>query len=90
MKKSRDNRDLVALKNIGPTIARRLNGIGVRSEEDLRRMGPAEAYRRMQAREQSTLPACYYLYSLAGALENRHWDDLSEEKKSALLKSAGR
>jgi len=90
MKTPKSNRELLALKNIGPTIARRLNGIGVSSEEDLRRMGPAEAYRRMQAREKSRLPVCYYLYSLEGALRNRQWDELPEEIKSKLLRSVSR
>ncbi len=27
-----------------------------------------------------TLPACFYLYSFEGALPDKHWDDISEEK----------
>jgi len=33
-----------------------------------------------------TLPVCYYLYSLQGALLGLHWDDLPTELKTELRK----
>ena len=62
------------LKNIGPTIARRLRDVGIRTSGDLRTVGPVTAYRRICAKYPSkTIPVCYYLYSLEGALRNQHW-----------------
>jgi DNA transformation protein len=84
------NRDLSALKNLGATITIKLGEIGIYSESDLRRVGPAAAYRLMQKHEGKKLPVCYYLYSLAGALEDKHWDDLSDQRKKELLIDIGR
>jgi len=81
---------LAALRNIGPTIERRLNAIGIRSREDLLRIGPAQAYLKMQTQASGTLPVCFYLYSLEGALTNRHWDDVPTATKALLLKKVGR
>ncbi len=82
--------DLAALRNIGPTIERRLNAIGIHSRADLLRIGPAQAYLNMQARASGALPVCFYLYSLEGALTGRHWDDLPAAAKALLLKAVAR
>lgn len=82
--------NLAALRNVGPTIERRLNTIGIHSREDLLRIGPAKAYLQMQAKASGALPVCFYLYSLEGALTGRHWDDLPTATKAMLLKSVGR
>ena len=82
--------DLAALRNIGPTIERRLNAIGIHSRADLLRIGPARAYLNMQARASGALPVCFFLYSLEGALTDRHWNDLPAATKTLLLKSVDR
>ena len=83
--------DLKDLANIGPTIERRLNEIGIFSKEDLRRMGPVESYRRIVAANPGvTIPVCYYLYSLEGAINDMHWDHLPDEVKKSLRKAVGR
>ena len=74
------------LKNIGPTIARRLREVGIRNARDLRAVGAVAAYRRICAtRPAETVPVCYYLYSLEGALRGLHWDALSAKTKQALV-----
>ncbi len=81
---------LRGLPNIGATIAARLEGVGVRTVGDLQRIGPAEVFQRVRANNPGrTISVCYYLYSLQGALEGKHWDDLAEETKRALLKEVG-
>jgi DNA transformation protein and related proteins len=91
MKRARQVKsDLAALTNVGPTIERRLNAIGIYSREDLLRIGPAQAYLNMQAQASGALPVCFYLYSLEGALINRHWNDLPAATKALLLKSVDR
>ncbi|MEO1050372.1 MAG: TfoX/Sxy family protein [Bacteroidota bacterium] len=81
---------LSKLKNIGKTIEKRLNEIGVYSKEDLETIGPVKAYRLIKENyPDKTIPVCYYLYSFEGALLNRHWDDIPEETKEELKKAAG-
>ena len=78
--------DLSDLKNIGPTIEKRLNEIGVYSKKDLQKVGVAKAYRKIkQKNPDRTIPVCYYLYSFQGALEGKHWNNISEKTKKNLL-----
>ena len=82
--------ELQKLKNIGPTVAARLNEIGVFSKADLKAMGPAVAYQRIQALYPNAhLPVCYYLYSLQGALQNKDWREFSERQKLNMQRLAG-
>jgi len=77
--------ELSQLKNIGTVIEKRLNDIGVFSKNDLKKLGAVNAYQKIQNKNlDKNIPVCYYLYSLQGALENKHWDDISEEKKTTL------
>lgn len=78
-------------KNIGSTITRRLNEIGVYSLADLAVMTSVKAYKQIcEQNPGKTFPVCYYLYSLEGALLDLHWDDLPKELKNDLLKQVGR
>ncbi len=80
---------LSQLKNIGATIERRLNEIGVLSRADLEKVGPVSAYRQIkETHPDKTIPVCYYLYSLRGALDGVHWDALSAEVKAKLRNQA--
>ncbi|MDK3159588.1 TfoX/Sxy family DNA transformation protein [Kamptonema cortianum] len=82
--------ELSRLQNLGPTIIAKLAKVGIKTTDDLTRIGPAQAYLLMQKNEGKKLPVCYYLYSLAGALENKHWDHISTKKKQELLSAIGR
>lgn len=83
--------ELSELMNIGPTIERRLNVIGIRSRADLEKVGPAEAYRRISAAHPGqTMSVCYYLHSLQGALDGMHWDALPADVKARLLREIDR
>ena len=82
-------RKVSELKNIGTLIAKRLNEIGVDTEDDLRRMGAVEAHRRIKNNyPDKTLSVCYYLYSFEAALRDIHWDDLSNKEKEELKNKA--
>ena len=81
-----NSNDLSSLKNIGPTIQKRLQEIGINSKSELKKVGPVLAYQKIQSKNPGkTIPVCYYLYSLQGALDNRHWDNISQKKKQKLL-----
>lgn len=79
------NRTLTDLKNIGSKIAARLNEAGIFSEDELRLVGAVEAHRRIkEIYPEETLPLCYYLYSFEGALIDKHWNEIGEQKKNQL------
>ena len=81
---------LRGLTNIGPTIADRLESVGLKTRGDLRKMGPAKAFNLVKsAYSDITIPVCYYLYSLHGALVDQHWNDLPLAIKEQLLDEAG-
>lgn len=83
--------NLKEAKNIGSTILKRLNDIGVYSLADLVEITPVKAYQKIcDQNPGKTFPVCYYLYSLEGALLDLHWDDLPKDLKKDLLKQVGR
>ena len=80
---------LIGLRNLGPTIIRRLAEVGVHTRRDLQNIGAVEIYRRICAASGGrTVPVCYYLYSLQGALMDLHWDDLPADLKTRLREEA--
>ncbi len=84
------NRKLIELQNIGEKLETRLNEIGIFSEDDLRRVGPVEAHQLIKGKyANETLPVCYYLYSFDGALSDRHWNDIGDERKIELKNRLG-
>ena len=77
--------------NLGPTIIKNLKKVEITSLEDIKSVGPSEIYLRLKNKyPDKTWPVCYYLYSLEGALKNKHWDDIGNRRKSQLLKQIGR
>lgn len=83
------SKELAQLRNIGPTVRKRLNELGVYTRADLQRIGAVKAYKRIcENYPNQTIPVCYYLYSLQGALNDVHWDELSETLKDELYAEA--
>lgn len=78
-------RPLSELMNIGKAIEERLNEIGVFTKKNLVDIGPVDAYRQIEKNyPNETLPLCYYLYSLEGAIKDIHWNAIGEDRKKAL------
>jgi DNA transformation protein len=87
----RKKSELSCLKNIGPTIEKRLNEIDVYTRSDLERIGPVKAYQWIcRNYPDQTIPVCYYLYSLQGALMGVHWDKIPKKMKERLNMEAKR
>ena len=71
------------LRNLGPKSAAWLRQVGVRTQDDLNRLGPVEAF--MKVKRAGFRPSLNLLYALAGAIEDCHWADLPDERKKALV-----
>lgn len=71
------------IRNVGPKSAAWLRQIGVRSTEDLARVGPVEAF--LKVKRAGFRPSLNLLYAMAGALADCHWADLPEARKQELL-----
>ncbi len=85
--KTQLSNNLKGAKNIGTTIEKRLNEIGVFSLADLAQMTPVKAFQSIcEQNPDKTFPVCYYLYSLQGALLDVFWDDLPTQLKAELRK----
>jgi DNA transformation protein len=65
-----------------------LNAVGVKTLEDLKRVGAVETYRRIKARDINVSKVM--LYALQGALLDLHWNDLPEDMKIRLVEDADR
>ena len=65
--------------NIGKEMKRKLFSIGVRSSEDLIRLGSKEVF--FQLKEQHPNVCLVHLYALQGAIDNVDYDKLPEEVK---------
>ena len=80
------SKDLIDLKNLGNTSINWLRAIGVNSYEDLKNIGPVEAYTQIKQREIKVSKV--FLYALQGALTDTHWNDLDPSLKQQLVDEA--
>lgn len=70
---------LDSMLNIGREMKRKLFSIGVRSSEDLIRLGSKEVF--FQLKEQHPNVCLVHLYVLQGAIDNVDYDKLPDEVK---------
>lgn len=73
----------IKIRNVGPKSAAWLRQVGVRTTEDLARIGPVEAF--LKVKRAGFRPSLNLLYSMAGALADCHWAELPEAQKQELL-----
>lgn len=71
------------IRNVGPKSAAWLRQVGVRTTEDLNRVGPVEAF--LKVKRAGFRPSLNLLYAMAGAMADCHWAELPEERKQELL-----
>jgi len=74
------------LRNIGPKSAAWLRQVGLRSLEDVAAIGAVDAY--MKVRRAGFKPSLNLLYSLEGALTDRHWQEVPESRRNELVQDA--
>lgn len=73
----RHETSIETLKNITPNLAFRLERVGINTPVDLINLGANESYKRLirdGLRKHKRV-----LYSLVGAIQNRHWVDVAKE-----------
>lgn len=75
--------DLSSLKNLGTASINILNAIGVKTRQDLQRLGSVNAYLKIKAR--GIRVSKVMLYALEGALLDVHWKELDTDIKARLL-----
>jgi len=73
---------LAGLRNLGPKSRAWLLAAGIRSRDDLRKLGVIEACRRVRANGQPV--SVLLAYALEGALADCHWNALPGETRQAL------
>src|SRR5690606_31959147 len=71
------------LRNIGPKSAAWLRQVGLRTQEDLVAAGPVDAF--MRVRRAGFKPSLNMLYALEGALQDCHWQEIPEARRTELV-----
>ncbi len=74
------------IRNVGPKSAAWLRQIGVRTLDDLRRVGVVEAF--LKVKRAGFRPSLNLLYAMQGALDDCHWAELPETTKQSLVLAA--
>ena len=74
------------IRNIGPKSMAWLRQTGVRSLEDLQAVGSLAAFVRIK--RAGFRPSLNLLYALEGAILGCHWQEIPEERRTALVQSA--
>jgi len=73
------------MRNIGPKSAAWLRQVGLRSFEDLQRVGSVDAFAKIK--RAGFKPSLNLLYALEGALLDCHWQQLPEARRAELLQA---
>ncbi len=77
--------ELIELKNLGKTSVQWLNAVGIKTLDQLKKTGSVESY--CKVRDRGFKVSKVLLYALEGALNNAHWNELTEEQKHRLLQA---
>ena len=75
--------DLTTLRNIGSSMEKRLNAVGISTAEQLRSMGSKEAFVKLKAHDPSV--CVVFLYTLEGAVSDVDYNHLPEDVKQDLI-----
>ena len=74
------------LRNIGPKSMAWLRQTGVRTLDDLKAVGALAAYVRVK--RAGFKPSLNLLYALEGAILDCHWQEIPDDRRSALIVQA--
>ena len=79
---------LTDLPNIGETLAKKLNLVGIRNEQDLKELGSENAIIKISTIENSGV-CVNMIYALEGAIQGIRWHSLDKERKQELKEFYG-
>ena len=74
------------LRNIGPKSSAWLRQVGLRSRDELAEAGAVEAF--MRVKRAGFRPSLNLLYSIEGALQDCHWQDVPPLRRHELVAAA--
>ena len=75
--------NLETLPNIGKTLAKKLELVGINTPEDLKQAGAENAFIKIKTIDET---ACaHMLYALEGAIQDVRWHHLPNNRKLELL-----
>lgn len=84
MRRQLKKHDIAQLPNLGPVSRTMLNGAGIYSLKDIERIGPVEAFVRVE--EAGFSPSLNLLWGIVGALSGMPWEMIPPELKAELKK----
>lgn len=88
MSNNLNDRPLDALKNMSNSLVAKLHDVGIHTEAKLRELGAIQAYRRIFRKHPSAGASVWlYVFSLEGALQNRPWRAVSQERGRELFRT---
>lgn len=73
---------LTDLPNIGETLAKNLNDVGIKSFEDLKKTGSIDALKKIRTKLDTGCLSM--LYALEGAIRGIRWHDLPQKVRDEL------
>ena len=74
------------MRNIGPKSAAWLRQVGLRTHQDIATAGAVDAF--MRVKRAGFRPSLNLLYSLEGALQDCHWQEVPEARRNELVQAA--
>ena len=74
------------MRNIGPKSAAWLRQVGLRTREDVAAVGTVEAF--MRVKRAGFKPTLNLLYAIEGALQDCHWQEVPDARRSELILAA--
>ncbi len=86
-----DDRRISEMRNLGPACERDLNAVGVLTADDLKRLGPEEAFiqileGRIKRGRSTKRCNASYLYAIYGAIYDLDWREIPEDVKERFKK----
>ena len=77
-----ESMELQGFPNLGRKSAEMLADAGITTIDQLRDLGPLVAF--LAVRQCGHQPSLNLLWAMAAGLQNRHWNELSEQEKRSL------
>ena len=84
--KEKDLQPLQSLQGIGPACSKKMYEAGVKTPEDLRKLGPEETFIKCVSHhgwDKGVWCSCF-LYTLEGAITDTQWNNITDKRKKEL------